>query len=121
MKRELKEKWLAALRGEQYQQGRGTLRSFDRFCCLGVLCDVIDPSRWASEYAPGGLYAYREEDDTHWESVVPPNLREKIGLEFHACSQLASMNDGIGSEWYGKPQNFKQIADHIEQQIPADD
>jgi hypothetical protein len=37
----LKAKWLEALRGFKYVQGRGTLRSPNNtYCCLGVLCDI---------------------------------------------------------------------------------
>ena len=38
---EVKEKWLAALRSGDYQQGTQHLRDRqNRFCCLGVLCDI---------------------------------------------------------------------------------
>lgn len=42
MNKELKEKWVAALRSGKYEQGTGALRSVDnRYCCLGVLCEVM--------------------------------------------------------------------------------
>ena len=41
MNQEIKQKWLAALRSGEYEQGTQTLRSFDnKFCCMGVLCDL---------------------------------------------------------------------------------
>lgn len=41
MDKELKTKWIEALRSGKYYQGKGRLKdSFDRYCCLGVLCDV---------------------------------------------------------------------------------
>jgi hypothetical protein len=41
MNQEVKAKWLAALRSGEYKQSRGLLRNFvDRYCCLGVLCDL---------------------------------------------------------------------------------
>jgi hypothetical protein len=42
MKQEIKERWINALRSGDYKQGVGRLRSIDdRYCCLGVLCDVV--------------------------------------------------------------------------------
>jgi hypothetical protein len=44
---ELKNKWLAALRSGDYKQGAHRLRTVnDCFCCLGVLCDIINPDGW---------------------------------------------------------------------------
>lgn len=42
MNQEFKAKWLAALRSGEYRQGTGVLRTGDnRFCCLGVACDLL--------------------------------------------------------------------------------
>lgn len=47
MKKEYADKWIEALRSGKYEQGQGTLRTKDdKFCCLGVLCDLIEPERW---------------------------------------------------------------------------
>lgn len=40
MNQQVKERWLDALRSGEYRQGAGRLRWDDRFCCLGVLCDL---------------------------------------------------------------------------------
>lgn len=41
MKPEIKELWIAALESGDYQKGKGQLRSYeDKFCCLGVLCNL---------------------------------------------------------------------------------
>jgi hypothetical protein len=37
---EIKAKWVAALRSCEYQQGEDSLRTDNKFCCLGVLCDL---------------------------------------------------------------------------------
>jgi DNA-directed RNA polymerase subunit N (RpoN/RPB10) len=44
MDKELKAKWVAALRSGEYQQGYATLydSGIDRYCCLGVLISVAD-------------------------------------------------------------------------------
>ena len=55
MNKEIKERWIAALRSGKYKQAQNVLRTGkDRLCCLGVLCDVVDPERW-----------YVEEDSTY--------------------------------------------------------
>lgn len=40
MEAELKSKWVEALRSGKYEQGRASLRSGGKYCCLGVLCAV---------------------------------------------------------------------------------
>lgn len=40
MKQEVADQWIAALRSGKYKQNRASLRCDDRFCCLGVLCDL---------------------------------------------------------------------------------
>ena len=39
-------KWVAALRSGKYEQAKGWLREGDKFCCLGVACDLFDPDEW---------------------------------------------------------------------------
>lgn len=42
MKKEIADKWVAALRSGKYKQGRQYLRTFeDNYCCLGVLCEIL--------------------------------------------------------------------------------
>jgi hypothetical protein len=46
MDAELKRKWVEALRSGKYEQASGKLRVGNKFCCLGVLCDLVDPEKW---------------------------------------------------------------------------
>lgn len=41
MPKNIKDKWVAALRSGDYKQGREWLVVDDKYCCLGVLCDVV--------------------------------------------------------------------------------
>lgn len=41
MNQKIKKKWIEALRSGKYKQGKTLLRSANKFCCLGVLCDII--------------------------------------------------------------------------------
>ena len=39
---DVKQRWIDALRSGQYLQGQGQLQAIDgKFCCLGVLCEVL--------------------------------------------------------------------------------
>ena len=40
MDQKIAEKWVAALRSGEYKQGQDRLKDGDRYCCLGVLCDL---------------------------------------------------------------------------------
>lgn len=45
-----------ALRSGKYLQGFGALRSEDKYCCLGVACDISNIDKWKKE--PTSLYKY---------------------------------------------------------------
>ena len=59
MNSQVKEKWVAALRSGEYQQGTCRLRSNRGFCCLGVLTDL-----YAKEHNENWNYvdAYSEQN-----------------------------------------------------------
>lgn len=102
MNEELKTKWLEALRSGRYEQGRGCLRDLeDKYCCLGVLCDVIDPTKWnlvhsridATRYSYYGMIG------------LPPE--DFMQLDLGDQDQLVLMNDR-------QCKTFTEIADWIE-------
>lgn len=99
MNAELKAKWLAALRSDDYKQAHGQLRDKTGYCCIGVLCDVIDPSGWI-----GDDYA-----DIETNALPTPYI---TGVSRQMSLNLAEMNDA--------PHSFAEIADYIEQNIPVD-
>ncbi len=87
--------WVAALRSDKYKQTTGQLRREDnRFCCLGVACDVIDPTGWGTRVDATASY-------------MPYNIYTKLGFGYHDQVFLSQINDlTIFS--------FKDIADIIE-------
>jgi hypothetical protein len=100
MNAEIKAKWLEALRSGRYPQGRKALRDeHDQYCCLGVLCDVVDPNAWEQRR---GFWAHHGKD-----GYPTPSLVTQVGLTHHAASYLVSMNDAF-------LKTFKEIADYIE-------
>lgn len=42
MNKKIKKEWVKRLRSGEYEQGTGRLCMNDRFCCLGVLCDMAE-------------------------------------------------------------------------------
>jgi hypothetical protein len=58
---ETAQKWIDALRSDEYKQGYGTLRQVNEdgsycHCVAGVLADIIDPKGWTSTPSYGEYY-----------------------------------------------------------------
>ncbi len=92
MNPELKAQWLAALRSGDYKQGSHQLVRNDRYCCLGVACDLAVKagvtSEWAGEDYPyfGDLEEWEadpigamDDDRASW-AELPYNVRSWLGL-----------------------------------------
>ena len=101
MDKELKAKWVAALRSDNYQQWSpaedwktGTPCGGKLHCCLGVLAEVVDPSALATD-------------------SVRSMLADVVRLPKRTIDQFIDMNDGKGL-YRNRPQTFEQIADWIE-------
>ena len=43
-------KLVAALRSGRYRQARTKLRKADRYCCLGVACEISKLGKWEKSY-----------------------------------------------------------------------
>lgn len=103
MKKEIADKWVAALRSGQYKQGREYLRRGDQYCCLGVLCEVVEVE--ATETYPhfsyDGLMTFLPE-----VAQKRSGMKSRDGSLAGATECLAQLNDS-GS-------TFNEIADLIE-------
>jgi hypothetical protein len=83
VKKEVKDKWLTALRSGEYKQGPGALRRGDEFCCLGVLCDlavkegVVTVQDSTPSYTGPTQYAYGVNDDA---AYLPREVRDWADL-----------------------------------------
>lgn len=104
MKTDIKENWVAALESDKYKQAKGSLRSpDDRFCCLGVLCDIIDPEVWERHYGDtpaGGWWSYNANT-----SALNKGLLSKIDMDPRDQWKLIEKND--------QGDSFRQIAQWI--------
>lgn len=102
MDAEIKTKWVEALRSGKYEQGTEQLYSEGKYCCLGVLCDIVDPRgrKWKRATLP------------------PETIVEKAGLDLPSPfvhydarkEPLVVLNDGYGL-------TFPELADLIEAQL----
>lgn len=112
MKKEIKDKWLEALRSGEYTQTTGVLHRVEPdeygedlpgYCCLGVLCEI------------GGVRKGDQGDGTQWygrpgTNEFPSTFRlKRLGLTFDQANNLATMNDN--------GHDFKGIADYIEENL----
>jgi hypothetical protein len=126
MKQELKEKWVAALRGGDYKQGRNALRKTNdlysdrkEYCCLGVLCEISETGKWDEM----GYYLVPQPISgsvSTSKNFLPTALLKELGIEFNNGKfcigekydkyinyfSLAELNDAGFT--------FDQIADVIE-------
>ena len=104
MNKQLKTKWLKALRSGEYAQGTEHYvtagKKYDSFCCLGVLCDIQDAVWDMNGYNNGYKIASKTLVGDDWV----PN-----GPDWAAQNCLADMNDGGDS--------FKKIAKYIERHL----
>jgi hypothetical protein len=108
----LKEKWIAALRSGRYKQVTGRLRRENGHCCLGVLCDILNPDGW-EEINNGYSFQYQGICSS---AELPDNIPPLLGLEsintniYLKDISLIALNDHKGY-------SFKQIADYIEENL----
>jgi hypothetical protein len=79
MKAEYKAKWVAALRSGEYPQGYGQLKDDQgRFCCLGVLSDVVRDelnARWVKGVGLGDAEGYDIPGGELSCSTLPQNVK----------------------------------------------
>lgn len=129
MTKELKEKWVKALRSGEYEQGRKRLKQihFDdiSYCCLGVLCDLIDPNGWEDDpelFTPAfiiekvSIEGGTIPDDKFFarRDDIPSRHPLRLAFECVPVMELVKMNDGVD---YRVPYTFAEIADYIEKNV----
>lgn len=108
MKQEVKDKWIEALRSGEYEQGIGRLRSSEnKFCCLGVLCEV----QGVESHLNHDEESYRYFGNKNgFQSLLPSSVAiDDWKLPYEDTSILMGMNDN------GK--SFNEIADWIEENV----
>jgi len=115
MNADIKAQWIAALRSGEYAQGQYRLRQGDRFCCLGVLCELaVRDGVTVGVPGPGDTYDYDGQEVhlpasiQHWAGIRE-NPMVTVDRPWVSRRSLAELNDD------GMP--FEEIADLIEGQL----
>lgn len=109
--KEVRKRWVEALRSGEYQQGHGRLRRGDTYCCLGVLCDLHAKEHRQEWRLFGGhpdVYMYDSEQGKPSESIW-----HWAGLNAFIAGQLIRLNDD-------EEATFDEIADAIESHLFGD-
>lgn len=106
--------WVATLRSGNYQQGYVRMRNYpsNRCCCLGVLCDIVDPAGWQLKddginSANEAINSWRHRDLSGDPEQTILNL---AGLTHDQVFYFIALNDE-------RLYSFWQIADYIETAI----
>ena len=103
-----RKKWVKALRAGKYQQGVGFLNKDNKFCCLGVLCEVMKVPKTIDGYCGEPLIAYGVDREI---TTCPMETMELVGLRNslsrYSTDMLIHLNDV-------KKLTFNEIADIIE-------
>lgn len=123
MNENIKKRWVEALRSGKYKQGHGALWNprTDRFCCLGVLCEI---ARQDGLLQPGKFGGFVEDDSGYeYDAYVPIPVRMWAGLD--ECDPHVIYDKGESENWYVTLSqlndtlnlNFSEIADLIERNL----
>jgi hypothetical protein len=115
--KEIIKKWIEALRSGDYEQGKGQLKFGDKYCCLGVLCEIAVKENIIEKYEHNNKSCYGEE---HQLAYLPKKIEVWVGLDYNPKIiinnngynkevSLVSLNDDYGY-------SFKEIADVLEKQ-----
>lgn len=123
MNQQIKQKWVGALLSGKYKQGMGMLRSrSDKFCCLGVLCDLYAQetgAKWehsasTGHYMMGGVDDILPQEVCDWAGIdqspaVIATYVDKRGKMKEQNQTLGDINDfGV---------RFATIAKYIKEQL----
>jgi len=110
MNKDVKAQWVKALRSGKYKQTKGVLKNMQGFCCLGVLCDLYDSTKW-EEKRNSEAYDFLDETE------MPPKIVSQwAGLDAAQTAEpsnktLYDLNDENDGP------NFVEMADIIEKQF----
>lgn len=120
MDQKIKEKWIEALRSGNYQQGRQQLKTWDnKFCCLGVLCDLYKKEKpdtsinWLRGDLPHNVEYWAEVNGTDFELTSYVRASAKLDHQERMVFPKGSLVDLVTLNDDGL--NFRQIADIIEE------
>jgi len=91
---EIKKKWLEALESGEYQKGKDSLKTENKFCCLGVLCDIYiketGKGKWKKLIAHA--YSHFMEEEIEEATVLPESVM--------VWAELKDNNPSINNDYH---------------------
>jgi len=121
MKQDIAKIWVEALRSGKYKQGKEFLLANNKYCCLGVLCDLYLKhigNEWEVEDKNDGndviVCSINGSDE-----ILPKVVQAwaGIGSDRGVYQDLSNFKDKSLTEDNDKGQTFEEIAETIEQYI----
>lgn len=114
MDKQIKQKWVEALRSEEYEQGTEALREDNKYCCLGVLCDLYrketGKGKWNLQQEKEFMAEFEDgEGETDYLRLTS-DVAKWAGLPMSPkirYNHLSNLNDG--------GETFSTIADLIDE------
>ncbi len=94
MNTEVKALLITALRSGKYKQAEGLLRDGDKYCCLGVTCDIApkELGRWDNGTGIDRYWVGSESYNPERTNLTP-ELMEWSGISATECNVLQELND----------------------------
>lgn len=128
---ENQKKLVAALRSGEYKQAINALRpnGGDKFCCLGVACDISELGRWDDDESYSVYMIEDDDSEERDESRLLPSVRDYYGWQsvdgvvniFRHIKDNGKNHDGMTLisllELNDDGFTFDQIADIIEARL----
>lgn len=104
MDKKIKAKWLEALFSGEFKQTRGRLKNerSGGMCCLGVLCNVVNPEGW-----DGTTFRYKNVVESF---LLPEGIQHEARIYEDVPYFLSNKNDV--THW-----NFLQIGNWIKENL----
>lgn len=115
MNPEVKRLWLSALRGGKYKQGQGKLRMDDKYCCLGVLCELAFDQGVVKRRKYGGVFLYGKGNA---KEILPSEVADWADVEINPtvvfdADEVVKITE-LNDDW---EYDFNKIADIIEEHL----
>ena len=98
--------WLDALRSGAFDQTQRKLSDGDRYCCLGVACEITPNVDRTKEE---GTYYYFSDEAYHNSIKIPHDVRLEMGFPQSLQKYLIRLND------FGY--SFVEIANVVEEEL----
>lgn len=121
MKQEIKEKWLSALRSGEYEQSIGCLKTNDnKFCCLGVLCDIYAKEKnvdWKPINENLTEKLMLSDNNSNISYVLPPHVAEWAEIKDDTGGVYIKSKDDHLSRINDSGESFSEISELIEKEL----